>query len=309
MSASKNRPEWRQLPPSIREAIEQLIGASVKHARNCPGGYSAGFASILTLAGGQRVFVKAINSDRWPTDAKFYRTEARVSAALPSTIAAPRLLATLDHDAWTILVFEAVEGREPAQPWKTADLNRVVAAVVRQGRIGTPSPIPLPRDHPRLGGWTDLAENPGYLAELARYSAWAVEQLPRLIQLEHDGLAASEGDSLVHFDLSPHNILLTPDRVVFVDWPGARLGASIIDLVMVLSSADRFDRESILDDHYPQHRNAAGTIDAILTAHAGCLLRGGLSPKPPGLEPIATIELRLGLSALSWLQHRLNDNR
>jgi hypothetical protein len=311
MSTSKNRARWHQLPRSIRTAIEQLIGGTVSHARNCPGGYSAGLASVLTMADGQQAFVKGIDADRWPTDATFYRAEARVSAALPATISAPRLLGTFDDGQWIVLAFEAVDGIEPPQPWNEADLARVVDAVVHQSRACTPSPISLPHDHPRLGGWAVVNHNPSYLLELARHSLWAVDHIAQLIQLERHGLAAAQGDSLVHFDLSPHNILLTPDRIVFVDWPGARLGAPVIDLIMLLSSAPpgRIDRELVLDNHYPPGTTAPETVDTILAAHAGCLIRGGVSPKPPGLEPIATIELRLGLSALTWLRQRLVNRR
>jgi hypothetical protein len=307
MSASKNRPCWHQLPSSVRTAIEHLLGRTVVQALNCPGGYSAGFASVLTLADGQRFFVKGIDAERWPTDATFYRTEARVNAALPATISAPRLLGTFDDGQWIVLAFEAVDGVEPSQPWNKADLTRVVAAVVHQGQAGTPSPIALPRDHPRLGGWSEIAANPEYLGELARHSRWAIEHIPVLIRLEREGVTAAQGDSLLHFDLSPHNILLTPHQVVFVDWPGARLGAPVVDLIMVLSSAPTglVDRETIVASHYPQTTVPRQTIDAILAAHAGCLLRGGVSPKPPGLEPIIEIERQLGLSALAWLQQRL----
>lgn len=305
MRASKNRPRWPELPPAVRTAVERLIGGSVAHVRNCSGGYSPGFASVLTRTDGRRVFVKAIDADRWRFDAAFYRVEAKVSAALPATIAAPRLLDTFDDGHWTVLMFEAIDGVEPSQPWNGADLGRVVAAVIRLAQEGTPSPIALPRDHPRLGGWAELAES--HLAQLARHSTWAADRIPELIRLERDGITAAQGDSLVHFGLAPHNIVLTPDRVVFVDWPGARLGAAVIDPIMILSSArsDQIDRASILRNHFTSV--PVESIDGILAAHTGFLLLGGLSPKPPGLQAIADIELSLGRSALAWLQQRLTD--
>jgi hypothetical protein len=129
----------------------------------------------------------------------------------------------------------------------------------------------------------------------------------RLVRLEAEGLAAARGDSLVHFDLYPHNILLTDRDVVFVDWPHARLGAPIIDLIAVLTSAaaDGFDPARLLRD-LP---GSPGVVDAVLTAHTGFLLNGGLSPMPPGLEPIAAEKLRLGLGAARWLEARLARHR
>jgi thiamine kinase-like enzyme len=111
----------------------------------------------------------------------------------------------------------------------------------------------------------------------------------------------------VHFDLYPHNILLTPERVVFVDWPHARLGNPIVDLVTVLSSAtaDGLDPEPTLRDHAADAGIDQTAVTAILAANAGFLLAGGLSPMPVGLEAIAAMKLHLGLGAVTWLHRRL----
>lgn len=311
MSPSKNRPRWSEITSTTRNTIEQLIGSAVVEADNCPGGYSPGFASLLTRAEGRRVFVKAIDADRWPADARYYRYEAEVAAALPPAVSAPRLLGSIEDGPWVILAFDAVDGINPSQPWRETDLNRVATAVVQLGKAATPSPIPLTRDHPRLGGWQEVASNPSYLSNLAKHSAWAVDHIDELVRLEVDSLEAAEGDSLVHFDLSPHNILLTPDQVMFVDWPHARLGASVIDLVIVLSSApvNDIDLDSILRNHSAEAAAEPSAVDAILAAHAGCLVRGGVSPKPRGLEAIAEIDLHLGLAALSWLRQRRSTRK
>jgi hypothetical protein len=276
-------------------------------ARNCPGGFSPGFASRLALADGRRVFVKAIDGERWPGEVGLYRDEARVNAVLPPTVPAPRLLGPFDHDGWTGMVFEDIDGLEPRLPWERADLVRTVVAAVGMSRALTPSPVPLGRDHPRLGGWAALAGDAAATARLAVESPWAAGNLPALAGLEADGLAAAHGDTLVHFDLYPHNVLLTPDRVVFVDWPHARLGAAGLDLLTLLISAaaDGIDPDPILRDHGDGLPLDAATVDALLAAHAGFLVRGGLSTMPPGLEPIGAAKRRLGLAALAWLHRRL----
>jgi hypothetical protein len=92
MCASKDRPRWEELPPHVRGQISELAGGRVVAARNCGGGFSPGFASRLTLADGRRAFAKAMDADAWPLQATFHRDEARVSAALPRTVPAPRFL-------------------------------------------------------------------------------------------------------------------------------------------------------------------------------------------------------------------------
>jgi hypothetical protein len=307
VSASKSRPAWGDLPPSVRSEIEHLVGGPVAGADSCSGGFSPGFASRLTLADGRRAFVKAMDAGR-PGEADIYRAEAAIAAGLPATVPAPRLLGTRDDGRWTILAFEYVDGAEPAQPWTAAELDRVLTATCAFTRAATPSPIALPRDHPRLGGWAELARDRSRLARLSTVCAWAADDMSRLVRLEAEGLAAARGDSLVHFDLYPHNILLTDRDVLFVDWPHARLGAPVIDLIAVLTSAaaDGFDPERLIRE---PAQASPDVVDAVLTAHTGFLINGGLSPMPPGLEPIAAEKLRLGLGAARWLEARLARHR
>ncbi|GAB3846838.1 hypothetical protein GCM10027610_065630 [Dactylosporangium cerinum] len=134
------------------------------------------------------------------------------------------------------------------------------------------------------------------MAGLRRHAPWAAEDLPRLVELERDGIEAARGNSLVHGDLYPHNILLTAQRVVFVDWPHARLGAPVIDLVTFLSSvaAAGVDPEPYVPTD--------GAVTEVLAAHAGFLLAGGLAA---GATPIIEAKLHLGRGALAWLETRL----
>jgi Phosphotransferase enzyme family len=308
MAASKRRPRWEELPAPARARIEHLLASRVSAAQNCTGGFSPGFASQLTLADGRRAFVKAMDIDAWPTQAPLHQAEARVAAALPSSIPAPRFLGSSDDGHWVALAFEAIDGAEPAQPWNRTDLDRVLAALGQLAEVGTPSPIALPRDHPRLGGWASLAHDPARRARLLARSAWAASHLPLLIALERDGLAAAQGSSLVHFDLYPHNILLTAGQVLFVDWPHARLGAPFIDLLLLLSSAaaDGIDPEPILARQPLAARIQPHVIDAVLAAHAGFCLSGTLAPAPPGLAPIIEAKLGLARATIGWLARRVS---
>jgi hypothetical protein len=311
------RPSWDALEPALRARITLLVGGRIVDAASCPGGFSPGFASRLHLAGGRRVFVKAIDARRWPHEVAAYRAEARINKALPGTVPAPRLLGTIDDDNGVVLAFEDVDGVAPGSPWSPDTLDRVVEATVALGRVEAPIEAfgharTAQPDHPRLGGWTTLSAE-----TLAPHDPWAAAHLPRMVELERAGLDAARGDSIAHCDLYPHNILLTPGRVMFVDWPHARRGSNVIDLVTVLGSAlaDALDPGALDPDaadpdaalrrhaaHIPRHE-----IDAVLAAHAGFLVSGGLAAMPPGLEPIAAAKRRLGAAAARWLRNRLSD--
>jgi Phosphotransferase enzyme family len=306
MSASKNRPRWGDLPPSVRGQIEDLVGDEVAGAENCQGGFSPGFASRLTLASGKRAFAKAVDGREWPSQVPMYRDEAHVAATLPARLPAPRFLGSRDDGRWVIMAFECIEGAEPLRPWRPADLARVVATAARMSVAASPSPVQVPSHHPRLGGWLEISAEPTLRARLDGFSRWAARELDELIALEERGLVAARGATLVHFDALPHNIVLTRDRVYFVDWPHARLGAPFIDLLMLLTTAwaDGIDPEPLLTSQPIMRVTAPADVDAVLAAFAGFCLVGGLGTIESGLQPIAAAKRELGRGALGWLQRR-----
>src|SRR6266566_593421 len=170
MYASKNRLRWAQVPADVKAEVERLAGAPVVRAASCEGGFSPGLASGLTLAGGRMVFVKAMDADAWPGQATTHRAEASVSAALPASLPAPRLLGSFDDGHWVVLVFEYVDGAEPDLRRRPAEASLVAAALGELARKLTPSPIAAPAGHPRLGGWADVAADGDRLARLPALS-------------------------------------------------------------------------------------------------------------------------------------------
>jgi hypothetical protein len=147
------------------------------------------------------------------------------------------------------------------------------------------------------------------LARLHVAHPWAADHLGRLIELENAGRAAARGDTLVHFDAYPHNILLARSLVLFVDWPHARLGVPFLDLITFACSAaaagidpDRLVADRAVTDGLDPH-----VIDAILAAHAGFCVGGSLWRPDPELAPIIAAKAELGWAATTWLQGRLAD--
>ena len=306
-SAGKQRLRWDQLPADARSGIERLAGGSVVAAVSCTGGFSPGMASRLELSGGRRVFVKAMDAVDWPEQITHYRVEARVSAALPPDVPAPRLLEWSDDGRWVILVFECVDGIEPTLRDSPSAALRIAPALDDLATTWTPSPVPLAADHPRLGGWADLAMDPDALARLASADKWATDHLGTLIDLEDAGLAAAQGDTLVHFDAYPHNMLLAGGRVIFVDWPHARRGAPFVDLIAFASSAAGagIDPDSLLLGRAATAGRDPGIVDAVLAAHAGFCAAGSLWPPDPDLTPIIAAKAELAAAAIAWLRRRL----
>ena len=77
------RPCWDELPAGVRHAVEDSAGARVEHAgAPARSGFSGGFAAVLRLADGRRVFAKAGLSVN-PHLLTAYAQEALVLSALP----------------------------------------------------------------------------------------------------------------------------------------------------------------------------------------------------------------------------------
>ncbi len=162
-----------------------------------------------------------------PESPELHRQEIAIAAALPPETPAPRFFFSVEHDGWVALVFESVEGREPELPWREDELARVLDALTDLCRALTPAPIAAPPVAEAIDelfhGWRSLDEPA---------DEWAAAHLDELRELEASWAAGAVGETLTHCDVRADNILLAADRVVFVDWPHACVGAGWIDLVL-----------------------------------------------------------------------------
>jgi hypothetical protein len=113
---------------------------------------------------------------------------------------------------------------------------------------------------------------------------------------------------LLHLDLRADNLLLTPDdRVLVMDWPHARVGASWVDPVFLAPSVAMQNGPSPeeLFAKHPHGRKAdPDDLTAVIGAVAGFFTRRGLQPAPPGLPTLRPFQAAQGEVARSWLARR-----
>jgi aminoglycoside phosphotransferase (APT) family kinase protein len=212
------------------------------------------------------VFVKAAGPDPNPHTPALHRTEAQITVALPPTTPSPRLLWSYDQGGWVALAFEDIQGKLPTLLWQPGELQRVLDAVAELATTLTPAPVAAPLIATRLGkafsGWQQLAA----AAELGRHDLtgldpWARRHLDRLVALEQTWPAAPAGSTLLHLDLRADNLLLTPTRVMVVDWPWASIGAAWVDLLVLLPSVAGQggpQSEALFERHPVAHGSEAG---------------------------------------------------
>jgi len=131
--------------------------------------------------------------------------------------------------------------------------------------------------------------------------------LDLLTRLDQEGVrAAAHGDGLVHFDLFPHNVMLTHGRVYFVDWPHARRGNPLTDLVSVLCPIALAGRDpSPIAEAHPLAADVdSQSLDAIIAALAGFSVLGALLPARPEQQAIVDAKRELATAMLTWLARR-----
>ena len=311
-AAAGVRPGWGgEVPGRVRAAIEAWLEDRVVAAESTAGGFSPGLAARLRTRDGRRVFVKAIGPEPNPDSPAMHRREVEVVRALPSEAPVPRLLWSYDEgeEGWVVLVFEDVDGRSPAEPWRPEELDRVLDALTALADLLTPSPLPRkkigsPKDWPIVAGghWRKLAEGPP-----ARLDNWSARHLDRLAELEADAPDAAAGDTLLHLDLRADNLLLTPDRVVVVDWPHARVGAPWVDGLFFAPSVAMQGGpppEELLSRYPPARHADPDAITALVCAIAGFFVGEGLKPAPPGLPTLRPFQAAQGEVARRWLAQR-----
>lgn len=299
---------WSDLPPRVRDGLEQVIGGRVIRATSQVGGFSPGTADRVRTEDGRRAFVKAVSPAQNARSAALARREADVAEALPVDVPAPRLLGRFDDGEWVALVLEDIEGRQPRRPWPAGELDRVIAALTTLAQRATPAPaLPAPVASAdavaeRLSGWHRIAaDRPEDL------DPWAARTLDGLRARSDRGIeAVTSGRTLLHTDLRADNLLLRADGAVsVVDWPWADVGAGWFDLLVLLVDVYQFgghDGEDLLRCCEQVGDVQRDDLVAALAALAGFFTDNARRPAPQGVPTVRAFQRAQARAALGWLR-------
>ena len=295
------RVQWQFLPAHVRALVVEHCGSPVVRANSQGGGYTPGFASVLTCEDGSRHFVKAAADKAQPVFADSYREEARKLAALPPGVPAPRLLWAHDGD-WVVLGIEHVTGRLPHRPWRDDELRRCLAAVEATTRTLSPAPPALALD-------TFAAEFAGFA------EAWSQVRVdrPDLPHLEEAAALAAlfadvtTGTSLVHTDIRDDNLILGNDGEVWIcDWNWPVVGAPWLDTVFLLLAphGDGVDADALLAELSLTRDVPAESVDVVLALLCGYFFGQSRQPVPPTSPFLRQHQAWSGEAVWGWLSER-----
>lgn len=314
-SASGVRQQWTDMPQKIRDQIEAYLGSSVVNTVTQVGGFSPGVAVRLYTADDRCFFLKALGTDINPTSVIFHRKEIRINQHLPENSFAPDLLWSLndtEDTEWAVLLFDNVEGENPATPWNESDLQRVMVAMNQLSDTLTPSPItegmPSASDYfsQRINGWQRIQSGEAFV-KVDQLDDWSKRNLDKLCELEKQAPSAVAGDTLVHFDIRADNIVITDDEVYFVDWPHASIGAKWLDTVLFAPSVvmqSDLSAEDLLQLHSACREADPDAITAAVASVAGMLTYNSFLPSPAGLPTLRAFQAAQAEVAREWLTQR-----
>jgi hypothetical protein len=301
MTGAGHRIQWDDVPEHVRADLEGALGSSVVEAVNQRGGYGPSLAARCGLADGRRAFIKAVSPAQNPDSPGMMRREGHVAAALPADAPAPELLHVFDDGEWIALAFAEVDGRLPHTPWESGELDRVLEATLALGEL-------IPRTHVHsvatqygamFTGWRTLAAE----STEPPVDEWFRDRIDQLADLEAGWVDATRGDGLIHGDVRSDNVLLTGERVVFVDWTATCTGAPWFEVVAMLPSIQLEgggEPESVL-------ARVGLTIPPeqllpLVVAIAGYFAERSRLPDPPGLPTVRAFQRAQGAVTDAWLQ-------
>ena len=301
--ATAVRPDWDDLSPALRAAINDRLGAPVVTATTAGGGFTRAFAATVETAAGERAFLKA--APRKDPTSDWYAREAAITSALPPQVPAaqPRwTLVTKDH---YVLCLEAIAGRVPDLPWQPDNLESALRAWREASAALTVPPVPdLPRMSDIVRGelswWSEIAAG---RAPMPPAPTWVRSHIHDLARLEQALPKLVEGPGMLHGDLRIDNIMIDAyGKSWLCDWTWPCLGAPWFDTVTLLITAYASGLDA---DHYlrPWDAPDAG-IDGTLAAMSGYWLTRA-ADGPSSASPHSRQHQRFsGTQALAWLASR-----
>lgn len=288
---------YEKMPVSVRNWVERALGSAVVSAATQQGGFSPGVAARLVTASGRRAFVKAVGTSLNPKTPELFRQEITAMQAIGPLPMAPQLYDVYDDGDWVGMLFEDIDGRLPSHPWSQADADRVLDAVAELTDALDPSPWPdAPviafRSHDFLSRWNNVLEDGPAVP------SWMEGRVEELAELARTALRAlAEGKALAHYDLRADNIILTDDRVVFIDWAHPGLAPRWTDTVILHAEM----RGSVVLPELPDDEAITGFIAAV----GGGLWWGSAQPAPPWIPTMRAWQRESALVHLDWVRDRL----
>lgn len=277
-----------------QQRVARLAGKAAVSWRRIERGYTPAERWVVAFEDGSSAFAKFGST---PATAEWLRAERQVYGKLSGRFL-PALIGYEDHATRPLLLLEDLSGASWPPPWRPGDVERLLEAMreVAATPVARGALPELESERGRFAGWLNVERDPGPFLSLGLCSTqWLAAALPSLLMAQD--LALLGGSELVHGDLRSDNLCFLPERVVLVDWNGARRGNAAYDLAALAPSL-RLDGGPLPDELVPGEGALGVLVCGYFAANAG------LRPIPdaPNVRKIQLRQLRI---ALPWAARAL----
>ncbi len=309
------RVDYWSLPPEPHAALTDHLGAAVTAAETRSGGQSGGVAARLSLADGRTVFLKGCPTDhpilaQYEVEGWFGRhVRPLLDADAATPFPAPRLLAELCRGGWYVLLFEHIDGHDAAVT-DPGDLAACLALCDTLAATEYPAAVAdrIPPVSVSLGhlasGWRRIADDPP-----ADLDPWARAHLTELCALERGWAKAAGGRTIVHTDLHPGNVLVTPGNPTgqAVDWTRPSTGAPWVDPLLFCLRDPALSRPATLPAWFRDRYSVpAAILRAFIAGASGHWTDAARLPSPTYAPGLRAYERDRADASLRWLRRELD---
>lgn len=242
------KPDWRDVPATLREKIGALIGEPVVGGETAWGGFGPTASFTLTTASGAKVFCKGTHPGNTREGHAAVLREAENFKAFPElTRFGAGLRALAEGEGWHLMVLEHVPRATSVPPWTDDAVAQAMALVADFHRATPERAEAILRDRwasdllAKAQNWHTLRDDAevreGFAAlfeDSAAATRWLDAHLDRFVALKNRGPEVGGPRGWAHMDIRSDNLIFAGDRVLLVDWPVLSYGPQLLDIAFFL---------------------------------------------------------------------------
>lgn len=283
------KPSWEQVPPTAKQALEEILGSGIVSAEIMWGGFAPNATFTVTCANNLRYFIKgappwqsARGHEIMALERTFY--EANL---LPAGVTPMYHGTTPTLDGWALSALNLIDKGEDTLHWRKEKYQKVFAALHQtylhsQGFKKWPSFLRTGQQHLSevdeldnvLGSAAAISKTAAIFVEPAEAAAWLTAHAEVLKSTASMAFSYNEYPTLLHCDLRDDNIVFDKKGSAWlIDWAWPTHGPLALDVIYFVQAAAANNGLPVpealsLWDEMTGIKFSASGVKSIITLHA-----------------------------------------